>query len=104
MSGKDDKLPPNIPPPVGGKDREESQKRRAVDRGEKPDGAPRAEASIGHDDRGNAVWNLHVTTPQRRKDDEEINPIDFLDPDELSLKDDERDDDEPESFNPYDKS
>jgi len=101
MSKKDDKLPPDIPLPA----RERKQpRRRASDWGLETGSEPETEASIERDDLGNAVWTLHVKSPRRRKDDGEIDPLDVLANDELSLADDEPARAKRKSFNPYDKS
>jgi len=101
MSKKDDKLPPDIPPPAG---QRKPPRRRAADWGLKSESEPETEASIERDDLGNAVWKLHIKSPRRRKDDGEIDPLDVLDIDELSLADDESPRSKRKSFNPYDKS
>lgn len=49
---------------------------------------------VRFDDRGNPVWELRVDdVPRRRKDDSTVDLLKCLDPDSLSLVDD--DDDEP---------
>jgi len=101
MSKKDDKLPPDMPSPVG---QRKQPRRRASDWGLASESEPETEASIERDDLGNAVWTLHVKSPRRRKDDGEIDPLDVLDIDELSLADDEPPRAKGRSFNPYDKS
>jgi hypothetical protein len=103
MTNKDDKLPPNVSPPAG---RKKPPRRRAVDWGLKPEALPEAETSIGRDDLGNAVWNVHVSSPRRRKDDAnaDIDPLDVLNLDGLSLIDDEEPGGKHKPFNPYDKS
>jgi hypothetical protein len=103
MTDQDDKLPPNVAPPAG---RNNPPRRRASDWGLKPEAPPEAETSIGRDDLGNAVWNVHVRSPRRRQDDSNANidPLDILNIDDLSLADDEVSDGKHKPFIPYDKS
>jgi hypothetical protein len=103
MSDKDDKQPPGVSPPAG---RKKPPRRRASDWGLKPEAPAEAETSIGRDDLGNAVWNVHVRSPQRRQDDADadIDPLDVLNVDGLTLEEDAGSDDKKKPFNPYDKS
>jgi hypothetical protein len=98
MTEKDDKLPPDVPPPAG-KRRDRRGSRKRAD-GDAP--KPGATGSIEHDELGNAVWNWRVDVPRRREDDPTIDLLEILDVDGLSLKEDEPEENEA-SFNPYNK-
>ena len=100
MTEKDDKLPPDVSPPVG----ERKDRRRPGDRGQAGKVDANALGKVDHDDLGNAVWNWRVEVPRRRDDDPTIDLLQCLDVDGLSLEDDDEEKPNAHSFNPYNKT
>lgn len=77
----------------------QSDRRRAQDMAPSK---PKAEGVVTFDDRGNAVWDWRVDTPQRREDDPTIDFLKCLDVDGLEIEDeDSASDNTINSFNPY---